>query len=69
MEILWKNSHIIANNIRIIHANFIAIAIIFSGKKLGALLSCYPSHTAMSISSSYFLSHHKQNILNIVYWS
>jgi hypothetical protein len=30
---LWKNSHIIAKNIRTIHINFIVIEITFSGEK------------------------------------
>jgi hypothetical protein len=32
-EILWKNSHIIANDIRIIYVNFIVTEITFSEKK------------------------------------
>jgi hypothetical protein len=52
-ETVLKNSHITAKDIWIIHGNFIAIAIKFSGKKLEVLCSYRPSQFILLVTSHY----------------
>jgi hypothetical protein len=78
METLWKNSHIVAKGVWVIHLNVIVIVVTFSEKKLEALLCTVPcsflSGNLKGLTKVYYFSDgeasqfkNRKNFINICY--